>query len=156
MALDEKKHLLGTDDVIVWEDAAELESELKSTDHGPGETGKETEFAQLFAEAYQEFGKIKEGEIITGKVTKIASDAVIVDIGHKTDGEIPSYEFKNDEGHIPLKLGDEIDIFLESFENKDGQLVLSYEKAQLMKAWDKLADAYEKEGGGVWEDCSKS
>ncbi|MCY4381351.1 MAG: S1 RNA-binding domain-containing protein, partial [Proteobacteria bacterium] len=136
---DEKNKLLGTDNVILWEDNTTPEEFMSESEES------HSEFAKLFEQSCEDLGDIKEGKIISGKITKITGEAVVVDIGHKTDGEIPSYEFKNEDKAVEIAVGDDIDIFLETFENKDGQLVLSFEKAQLMKAWDNLVDAFENE-----------
>lgn len=139
MDRDSKNTLLGTNDIIVWEDG-DTNVQLSQT-----ETKAATEFAELFEADYQKLADIKEGKIITGTITSISSDVIIVDIGHKTDGEIPAYEFKNIDGKISVNEGDEIEIFLETFENRHGQLILSYEKAEVMKAWNKLGEAFENE-----------
>lgn len=139
MERDGKNTLLGTDEVIIWEDG-DANVQLNQT-----ETTAATEFAELFEADYQKLADIKEGKIITGTITSVSSDVIIVDIGHKTDGEIPAYEFKNIDGKISVKAGDEIEIFLETFENRHGQLILSYEKAEVMKSWNKLGEAFENE-----------
>lgn len=136
--MSQKNSLLGTDDVIVWEDMTNPLLNAEEEQHA-------TEFAQLFEAEDQKRAHIKEGKIISGTITNISSDVVIVDIGHKTDGEIPTYEFKSIDGVIKVETGQDIEVFLESFENRYGQLVLSYEKAELMKAWDKLGLAFENE-----------
>ena len=107
---------------------------------------KNSEFVQLFEESCSKLGEIKEGAIISGLITSISGDYAIVDIGHKTDAEVPLYEFKEggeDSEPLNVSVGDKVDVYLESFENRHGDLVLSFEKAQLVKAWDNLALAFE-------------
>lgn len=149
MVFDQQKTtLLGSETPIIWEDA----------DYdGKDQEVARSEFAELFEENYANLDEIKVGKIIAGKVTQISGDYVIVDIGHKTDGEIPTYEFfsKEEESEedvnaskkrqLLVQPGDTIDVFLESFENRDGQLVLSYEKAQEVKSWNRLGEAFEQE-----------
>ncbi len=87
------------------------------------------------------FGTIKEGEIVKGKVLTISNNEVAVDIGFKSEGFVPLSEFASTEG---LKVGDEIEVFLESIENKDGHLVLSRKRADFVRIWERITQAYEK------------
>ena len=84
----------------------------------------------------------KEGEIIVGRVLRVGKDSVLVDVGFKSEGEVNINEFP-DRGKN-LKEGDEIEIFLEKTEDNEGQIVLSKDKANKIKIWDKIAHAYEK------------
>ncbi|UCF38598.1 MAG: 30S ribosomal protein S1 [Acidobacteriota bacterium] len=85
-----------------------------------------------------------EGEVITGTVLKVSRDVVIVDVGFKSEGVIPVSEFRDGKGEVTLKVGDKIDVLLESIEN-DGTVSLSREKAERMKIWDSIEQAYEEE-----------
>ncbi|MBI5184803.1 MAG: 30S ribosomal protein S1 [Nitrospinae bacterium] len=97
----------------------------------------------LMREYYERDVKsFKEGEIIVGKVLRIGKESVLVDVGFKSEGEVNINEFP-DRGRS-LKVGDEIEIFLEKTEDKEGQIVLSKDKANKIKIWDKIAKAYEK------------
>ena len=81
------------------------------------------------------------GNIITGTVVNITEDNVIVDIGFKSEGIINRQEF----GDISqISLGEKIEVFLDEFENQDGQMVLSKQKADFMRVWDKIKDIHEK------------
>src|SRR5271155_2074191 len=75
------------------------------------------------------------GEIVKGKVIEVRPKEVLVDIGYKSEGVIPTNEFV-DAG--TLKVGDEIDVLIEKLENKEGTVVLSHEKAEFKKNWDKI------------------
>lgn len=85
-------------------------------------------------------GKISEGEIVKGRVVAIHDNEVSVDIGFKSEGTVPLVEFTNKD---ELKVGDEIEVFLESVENKDGQLVLSRKRADFMRVWERVTKAFE-------------
>jgi small subunit ribosomal protein S1 len=86
------------------------------------------------------FGAIHEGEIIKGKIVAITDNGVAIDIGFKSEGLVPLTEFANiDE----LNPGDEVEVFLESVENKDGQLVLSRKRADFMRTWERITKSYE-------------
>lgn len=81
------------------------------------------------------FDKLKEGSIIKGTVTEIRQTEVVVDIGGKSEGLIPASEF-SDLGD--LQIGEEIEIFLEKLEDRDGNPVLSYDKAEQKKNWENI------------------
>ncbi|NUM82277.1 30S ribosomal protein S1 [bacterium] len=85
-------------------------------------------------------GKISEGEIVKGRVVAIHDNEVSVDIGFKSEGTVPLVEFTNKD---ELKVGDEIEVFLESVENKDGQLVLSRKRADFMRVWERITRIHE-------------
>lgn len=85
-------------------------------------------------------GKISEGEIVKGRIVHIGESDVSVDIGFKSEGIVPLAEFTNPDD---LKIGDEVEVFLESVENKDGQLVLSRKRADFMRIWERVTKAFE-------------
>src|SRR5512142_213107 len=85
-------------------------------------------------------GKISEGEIVKGRVVAITDTEVSVDIGFKSEGVVPLAEFTNRD---ELKVGDEIEVFLESVENKEGQLVLSKKRADFMRVWERVTKAFD-------------
>ena len=100
-------------------------------------------FADMLAQAPGGSG-IREGTIVQGRVMRLTDDSVVVDIGHKSEGEIPRHEFFNAEGEMPVKVGDTIEVYLDRFEDGDGEMVLSRERAEMLRAWDRISDAYEK------------
>src|SRR5919206_3498154 len=91
-------------------------------------TEGEENFAALFEESLKR-EDLKEGDIVRGKVIQVGKDHVVVDIGYKSEGTIPLYEFTQADGTVGIKQGDEIDVFLESREDENGLCVLSKEKA---------------------------
>ena len=99
------------------------------------------EFQKMLSLYEQTFKEVKEGEIVKGKVLRITKDDVIVDVGFKSEGIIPLSEFSDME---QLKIGDEIDVFLETIEDQNGQLVLSKQKADFIRVWDRIRESYEK------------
>jgi small subunit ribosomal protein S1 len=101
-------------------------------------------FAALFEEESQRH-VVKEGDIVKGKVIHIGKDHVVVDIGYKSEGTIPLYEFTQADGTVGIKEGDEIDVFLESREDENGLCVLSKEKADRLKVWDEISGACERD-----------
>lgn len=87
---------------------------------------------------------IDEKEIVTGRVVSIDEKYVVVDIGFKSEGIVLTNEFP-DELVENLNPGDEIDVFLDRVEDREGQLILSRKKADILQAWEKIEEHYEKE-----------
>lgn len=98
-------------------------------------------FEKMFLESLSNEKKYKVGEIIPGKVIKVGKDFVTIDIGFKSEGQIPVSEFRNMEGQIAIAEGDSLDVFLENTENENGLVMLSKEKADKLKIWDEIAVA---------------
>jgi small subunit ribosomal protein S1 len=98
---------------------------------------KKKELEDLYDGTFKTF---EDHEIVKGIVTAISESDVILNIGFKSDGLVPRSEFRDTPD---LKVGDEVDVYVESKENKKGQLILSRRKAKLTKAWDNIVEAYE-------------
>ena len=105
------------------------------------ETTETTDFSKMMETQVSK--KFSEGETFNGNVISIGQDYVMVDIGYKQEGLIPVREFQNFDGTLKIKEGDEIEVNLEKLESKLGNLVLSKDKAEILKAWDKISDACE-------------
>ena len=82
---------------------------------------------------------ITEKEIVTGRIVEITDKYVIIDIGFKSEGIIPFNEFRNPE---TVKVGDEIEVFLDKVEDREGQLVLSRKKADTLRVWQFIEEAH--------------
>ena len=95
------------------------------------------------AEAYDKtLSNVNVGEVVEGTVTGITKREVLVNIGYKSEGVIPDSEFRY---NPDLKVGDKIEVYVESAEDKGGQLVLSHKKARQLKSWDRVNEALEKD-----------
>ena len=93
--------------------------------------------------AYDEtLNKIQEHQVVEGTVISIDKKEVVVNIGYKSDGIIPASEFRY---NPELKAGDKVEVYVESQEDKRGQLVLSHKKARLQKSWDNINKALEND-----------
>lgn len=95
----------------------------------------ESEYQELAKMYAGTMGSISAQEIVKGRVVHISDDKVTVDIGFKSEGTIAATEFTNLKD---LKVGDEVEVFLESVENRDGQLVLSRKRADFMRIWERV------------------
>jgi len=100
------------------------------------------EYEQML-EMYQgTLASIDEGEIVKSKVLEIRDNVVVLDIGFKSEGTIPLEEFKD----LPdLKPGDEVEVLLEHLEDQEGSVVLSKKKADFMRVWERIRQAYEND-----------
>ena len=87
--------------------------------------------------------KFKEGEITTGTIEEIGKKFVFVDLGLKSSGAIPIDEFKLTKEIDKIEIGSKIEVFLEKIENKNGEIVISREKARRAKSWKKMEKAFE-------------
>lgn len=92
---------------------------------------EKTTLEQLYKQSIK---RVHEGELVTGKIVAIKSKEVLIDVGFKSEGIVPIGEFSRDE----LQAGKELDFLVESIENDAGVIMLSRQKAQRMKGWDKI------------------
>ncbi|MDA8757399.1 S1 RNA-binding domain-containing protein [Candidatus Pelagibacter bacterium] len=100
------------------------------------------EFQSLLDQDFKD-RKLKENEIIKATVTEITKNFVIVDCKAKMEGMIPIEEFQNDKEFEQLKVGSQIDVYLERIESFKGEIVISREKARKMKTWKKMEKVFE-------------
>ncbi|AKU91534.1 30S ribosomal protein S1 [Vulgatibacter incomptus] len=108
----------------------------------------EESFAELFEASLKERGGegvLKEGEVVKGTVIQVTKDFAIVDVGYKSEGQVPLAEFTNAKGETLVKVGDPVEVLLESRENETGMVVLSKEKADKMRIWDEISAACERD-----------
>ncbi len=84
---------------------------------------------------------IKDNEVVKGKVISINKREVVVHVGYKSDGIVPAAEFRY---NPDLKVGDEVEVYIASQEDKKGQLVLSHKEARAAQAWERVNEAYDK------------
>jgi small subunit ribosomal protein S1 len=107
----------------------------------PDKPTGEDDFESLFEESLQ---SVTPGSVVTGKVVDINPTNVVVDVGYKTEGHIPVQEFQDRQGELQVAVGDDVDVFFESSESENGGIVLSREKAESIKVWDRVEKAYEE------------
>jgi small subunit ribosomal protein S1 len=94
---------------------------------------------------YSQYSQPPLGTLLRGRVVKIAGSEIIIDVGYKCEGVISAEEFKDREGKLRIQPGDEIDVMMESAEEREGYVVLSRERAKRVKVWDDIESAYEKQ-----------
>ncbi|MYB90762.1 MAG: 30S ribosomal protein S1 [Rhodothermaceae bacterium] len=111
---------------------------LSSLDAQAGTTDEEqAEAEELIKLIDSSLSKVSKDEIVTGRIISISDKDVVIDIGFKSDGVIPKSEFSGE-----LKVGDEVEVYLERIENYHGQLVLSKERAEKVRRWEQVEDAF--------------
>lgn len=123
----------------------EVPAWVKGFDFEVGEIKEEqakSEFGDLINDASTK--NFSEGEVFMGKVVAMNDEFVTVDIGYKQEGLVLAREFRNYDGTMKVKVGDEIQVYLEKLESQMGNLVLSKDKAEILKAWDKISEACDK------------
>ena len=106
------------------------------------QTSSIKEFESLLNEDFKD-RKLKENEIIKAIVTEITKNFIVVDCKAKMEGMIPIEEFKNDDELEKLKVGSQIDVFLDRIESFKGEIIISRDKARKMKAWKRMEKVYE-------------
>jgi len=132
-----------TDEII----GSDIESSNFETATDVGAGVKPNQETDNFMELYEESLKsIQEGELVKGEIVQVDKEFVLVDIGYKSEGQIPIREFIDEEGNITAKVGDRMDVLLEKREDDEGLIILSKEKAAKIKIWDDIKDIYEKSG----------
>src|ERR671921_244140 len=100
------------------------------------------DYEQMLSMYEGTMSQIVEGEIVKSKVLRVTDNAVILDVGFKSEGSVPLDEFKDP--HL-LKEGDEVEVFLEHLEDQEGAVVLSKKKADFMRVWEKIRVAHESD-----------
>ncbi len=111
------------------------------------------DFAAMFEQTTLETPEIKEGTIVKGIVVDIIGEYAVVDVGLKAEGQVPLREFREEDESVeggltePLvKIGDEVEVLLETAEDQNGLVILSKEKARKRKVWDEISKAVEHDG----------
>ena len=97
-------------------------------------------FAELFEQS-QTLAKLKPGTIVSGIVVEIRNDVVVINAGLKSEGIVPIEQFRNEQGELEVKLGDEVKVALDAIEDGFGETRLSREKAKRSLVWDELEEA---------------
>jgi small subunit ribosomal protein S1 len=100
-------------------------------------------FAQMFEESLAN-QRFRPGQILTGRVIDVTPDVVVVSAGLKSEAVIPTAQFKNERGEIEVKIGDDVEVALDSVEDGSGETRLSREKAKRARTWERLETAFEK------------
>lgn len=107
-----------------------------------GETYGSVSKEELINTYDQSLNKVNDKDVVIGKVTAMNKREVVVNIGYKSDGVVSMNEFRY---NPELKVGDDVEVYIESQEDKKGQLILSHKKARATRSWDRVNEALEKD-----------
>ncbi len=133
-----------TEETLTHVFSGDLEGEVYTYDQleSPSDEYTADEYNELMGMYENTLNEIEEKEIVTGRVVSIDEKYVVIDIGFKSEGIIAVNEFSSSvlENMGP---GDEVDVFLDRVEDKEGQLILSRRKADILQAWEKIESAHE-------------
>ncbi len=116
-----------------------------STSETESTPGGEESFAALLEESLSAAGAF-EGTVVKGTILSIEHDEALIDVGLKSEGRVPLREFSEEGGAPEVKVGDIVDVFVDRIENRQGEAVLSREKARREEAWTELEKAYRDSG----------
>jgi small subunit ribosomal protein S1 len=106
--------------------------------------GGASEFEALFEESLR---TVKPGGVVKGRVVGVTATHVLIDVGYKSEGQIPIQEFTDREGNVTVKVGDDVDVYFDSQEGEGGGIVLSRQRAENLKIWEELETAFNEERG---------
>ncbi len=110
------------------------------------DSGRETDFETALEDYLNtDFGELEEGSIIVGRVVKVGTDNVLVDVNFKSEGQIPAEEFRDRDGNLQVREGDEVDVFVVSKDDMEGVVALSHKKAKRMRILDELEAMQQEE-----------
>lgn len=109
-------------------------------------TAANQDFKTLFEKYCTQTIQIKEGEVLRGKVAAINRDLVLVDVGFKSEGQVALSEFIDLDGKPKVSVGDEVDVMVEEVEDEKGHIILSKERADALRSWDRVEAVYESDG----------
>jgi small subunit ribosomal protein S1 len=124
-----------TQDIKDASEGLEEDSERREEKAG----GEVEDFKKLYEESLK---TIEEGDILRGTVMAVDSEYVTVDVGYKSEGQIPISEFKDKDANVEVKVGDEMDVLLERKEDDNSLITLSKEKADKLKTWRSVSKAF--------------
>ena len=123
-----------------------LDAEDSKVPANPGIYGKaeKGDFEKMFETSVNE-QDFKVGDVVTGSVVEVQSDYVLVDINYKSEGLIAINEFRIVDGVREVKAGDKVEVLIDRIENENGMIVLSKDKADMLRAWTDISKAAENE-----------
>ncbi len=121
-------------------DEVEKDKAFDNAEDFAGEKEESMNFKELYEQSLQ---SVQLGNVLTGRIVQINADTVMVDVGWKTEGYIPSREISDENGNVLFNIGDEIEVLVDR-RDQDGNLVLSRDKAEKIKIWDDVKIACEQ------------
>jgi small subunit ribosomal protein S1 len=127
---------------------AQLDAADKEVPQNPGLFNVQVKGGENFADMFEKsLGERdnKVGDIVKGRVVEVQEDYVLVDINYKSEGLIPISEFRVVDGQRDIQVGSEVEVYIDRIENENGMVVLSKDKADMLRAWNDISRAAENE-----------
>ena len=121
-------------------EAEKVAEELEAEDIDP--EAMPEDLMDMYEESFKQF---EEGEVVQGRIISVDRDFVLVDIGYKSEGQIPIREFKNEKGEIEAEEGNTVEVMVEFWDDEEEVVVLSKEKAATIKVWEEIKRCYDAE-----------
>ena len=110
------------------------------------ESAAQGETMENLMEMYEEsFKRFAEGEVVNGRIISVDKDHVLVDIGYKSEGQIRINEFRDENGELRAEVGDSVEVMVEWWDDENEVVVLSKEKAEKVKVWEEIKEAYDND-----------
>ncbi len=128
--------------------ASEVETSVKTEEQASDESGDQTPVPSEeqgsvrseedlgLMESMESFSPLSAGEVVRGTILKVTESKAIVDVGRRSEGSIPLDELRSEDGSIGVEVGAEIDVLVESYNQKEGTVRISYRKVRQRKAWE--------------------
>lgn len=113
---------------------------------GADDQSDEPETMEALMAEYDSISRFEEGEVVNGRIISVDRDHVLVDVGYKSEGMIPIYEFKDESGELNAKVGDEVEVMIEFWDEEEERVILSKEKAAKVKVWDSIKAIHDDDG----------
>ena len=143
-----------TDQVEVSEGDEGDQIAVEASDDEPGEpepaedgaeagAGGEEDFMEMYEESFR---RVEEGQVVQGRILQVDKEFLLVDIGYKSEGQVRVSEVTSADGTVEVQVGDTIDVMVERWDDDDGTVLLSKEKASKIKVWEDIKKAYEEDG----------
>ncbi|MDR1052086.1 MAG: 30S ribosomal protein S1 [Deltaproteobacteria bacterium] len=127
-------------------DKVETDDDLSADDDQSADDGSSQEVESM-GQLYEESFKCPSvGDVVKGTVVQITKEHVMMDVTCKSEGRIRLDEFKDADGNLTVKMGDQVDVYIERMNDDEGEIILSKEKATKLKVWDDIAQVYTDEG----------
>jgi len=123
------------------EDVAQMTADVAVADDDSDQSMED--LMAMYEESLKQF---EEGEVVIGTIISVDRDHVLVDVGYKSEGQIPIHEFKDENGKIDVNLNDQVEVMIEVWDEDEERVILSKEKAAKVKVWEAIKDIHDADG----------
>jgi small subunit ribosomal protein S1 len=125
------------------ENEAQLAADVAVTDDDEDSEQSMEDFSSYIEASLKQF---EEGEVVIGTIISVDRDHVLVDVGYKSEGQIPIHEFKDENGKVDVNLNDRVEVMIEVWDEDEERVILSKEKALKVKVWEAIKEIHDADG----------